>query len=96
MKRALVSVVVGAAMLSGSVAYAASAPLAPAGAAGVKKAEMIDDHTILVVGGGALVAAGLILVLSNNGNGHAAPNTCSPVQTTCGGGSGGTGTTGTH
>jgi len=73
--------------------------LAPAGAAGVKKAEGIDNRTVMAIGGGALVAAGLIVVLSDTGNGHGgATSTCAPGQpaNSCGGGSGGTGSTGTH
>lgn len=91
MKRALVSIMAGAAMLSGSVAYAGSVPLAPAGAAGVKKAEGMDNRTVMAIGGGALVAAGLIVVLSDSGNGHGVSTTCT-TSLTCGGG--GTGTTG--
>jgi hypothetical protein len=83
-------------MLSGSVAYAGSvstAPLAPAGAAGVKKAEMMDDRTIMLIGGGAVVIGGLVLVLSNS-SGHSGSATCGGLTgISCG--AGGTSSSGT-
>jgi len=98
-KRALISILAGAAMLSAPVAYAASTPLAPGGMAGVKAAQNWGGVPVYAWVGGVLVVVGVIAVASNNGNGgHGATTTCSP-DGTCpgGGGSGGTGgTSGTH
>lgn len=82
MKRALFSLLAGAAMLTAPAAFAASTPLAPGGAAGVEQAQNFDNGTWLAVAGGALVIGGLVVVLSNSGNGNAgALNTCTPTQT---------------
>lgn len=62
-----------AAMLVPSLAFAADTstqgPLAPAGAAGVQKAQSFSDNTVLMVGGGAIVVAGLVLALSGSSHG---------------------------
>ena len=72
-------------VLSPSMAFAASpdaaspvskAPLAPAGAAGVKKAEGFTDNTAVLIAGGALVVVGIALV-AGGGNGHSHPTTTS-------------------
>lgn len=82
MKRALISILAGATMLAAPAAFAASTPLAPGGAAGVQKAQEFDQGTWLAVAGGALVVAGLVVVLSNNGNGTPGTLTsCTPTQT---------------
>jgi hypothetical protein len=75
-KRALISIVAGAALLVSSAAYAASTPLAPGGAAGIKQAQ--DWTRIPVWGyvGGVLVIVGFIAVLTDNGNGSAVGSTC--------------------
>lgn len=69
--------------LSPSIALAAApdatstkAPLAPAGAAGVKKAEGFTDNTAVLIAGGALVVGGIVLV-AGGGNGHSHPTTTS-------------------
>lgn len=74
MKRALISLLVGAGMLITPVAYAASAPMAPAstplapgGAAGVHNADL-TKVPIYVWIGGALVIGGLAFALSGNGH----------------------------
>lgn len=96
MKRALISLLAGAALLSAPVAYAAASPLAPGGAAGVKKAEDLGGVPVYAWVGGVLVVVGIIAVTANSSNGHGTTSTCAPGQSTCGGGSGTPGTTGTH
>lgn len=76
MKRALISIAAGAALLFSSGAYAASAPLAPGGAAGVKQAQEWSRIPVWGYVGGVLVIVGFIAVLSDNGAGHAAGDTC--------------------
>lgn len=97
MKRAIISLVAGAALMVSPTAFAASGPLAPGKAAGVEKAEGFDNNTWLAIAGGALVVAGLVVVLSNGGNGHGTTTTCDPTTTgaSCSGGGGTGGTTGT-
>lgn len=96
MKRALISILAGAAMFAAPAAFAASTPLAPGGAAGVENAQNFDNGTWLAVAGGALVVAGLVVVLSNSGNGSAGTvTTCTPTQTGASCPTGGGGTPGT-
>lgn len=81
----MISLLIGAAMVVSPVAYAASGPLAPGEAAGVKKAEMFSsDSTLVWVLGAAVVIGGLAVVLSGNGNGH--PGTTSTCASPAGGG----------
>ncbi len=93
-KRALISILAGAAMLSAPVAYAATSTLAPGGAAGVKTAENWGGVPVYAWVGGVLVVVGVVAVASGGSNGHGVTSTCTPPQTSCGGGTGGT--TGTH
>ena len=69
---------IGAAILASSLivssAFAATdgaAPLAPGKPAGVKQAQEMDNHTLLIVLGLGVVAGGIALVASGGG-GHAA------------------------
>ena len=80
MKKSLISLMAGAALLASPVAYAGSAPLAPGGPAGVQKAENIAGVPVYALVGGVLVVVGLVAVLSDTGNGHAAVTT--PPSTT--------------
>jgi hypothetical protein len=88
----MISLLVGAAMAVSPVAYAASGPLAPGAAAGVKKAEMFSSASTLVwVLGAAVVVGGVALVVSNGSNGHPGTvSTCAPGQTSCSSSSSGT------
>ncbi|HWA29657.1 MAG TPA: hypothetical protein VG867_01105 [Rhizomicrobium sp.] len=74
--------------LSPTVAFAASAdtqpsstaaavtPLAPGGAAGIRKAEnWTDDNTVLIVGGVVIVAGAIALIASGNGHHHHSTST---------------------
>lgn len=83
MKRAMISLLIGAAMVVSPVAYAASGPLAPGEAAGVKKAEIFSsDSTLFWILGAAVVIGGVALVVSGNSNGHPGTiSTCSPGAT---------------
>ena len=74
--------------LSPSIALAASpaqtlpdskTPLAPAGAAGVKKAEGFSNNTAVLIAGGALVVGGIALV-AGGGNGSHHPVTTSTTS----------------
>ncbi len=96
MKRALISILAGAAMLSAPVAYAATSPLAPGGAAGVKTAENWGGVPVYAWVGGVLVVVGIVAVAGNGSNGHGVTSTCGVGQASCGGGGGTGGTTGTH
>lgn len=87
MKKGLVSFLAGAALLASPVAFAAPAPLAPGGAAGVKAAESMGGVPVYAWVGGVLVVVGLVAVLSDTGNGHTATTTCGGPAT--GGGCGG-------
>lgn len=62
-----------------SMALAADPPskasLAPGGAAGVQAAQGFTDNTLLLVGGGALVVGGIVLVASGSGHGHSSGTT---------------------
>jgi len=98
MKRAVVSILAGAALLATSTAFAAasSTPLAPGGAAGIHAAQSYRDVPVYAWVGGALVVVGLVWVLSDTGNSHAGNSTsCAPGASDCSGG-GGTGSTGTN
>ena len=53
--------------------------LAPAGAAGVKQAEMWHDHTLLIILGLGVVVGGVFLVAGHNGHGHPSATTTGPV-----------------
>jgi hypothetical protein len=72
------AIILTACVLASSPAFAADqqthatqqAPLAPGHAAGVQKAEMAGPSTAVWIAGGAIVAAGIILVASNHGGGH--------------------------
>lgn len=78
MKRALISVVVGATLLASSVssvAFAASAPLAPGGAAGVKQAQEWSRIPVWGYVGGVLVIVGFVLVLTDNSKGSVSTTT---------------------
>jgi hypothetical protein len=87
-RKGLVSLVAGAALLASPIAYAASAPLAPGGAAGVQKAQSFAGIPVYALVGGVLVVVGLVAVLSNTGNGHGAvcttgaPPGCTSSSTT--------------
>lgn len=48
----------------------AVSPLAPGHAAGIRNAEINSPSTPVLVAGGAVLAGGLALVLSNNGHDH--------------------------
>ena len=76
MKRAIISVVAGAALVLSSAAFAASAPLAPGGAAGVKQAQEWSRIPVWGYVGGVLVIVGFIAVLTDSDNGHASGTTC--------------------
>ena len=81
MKRALISLVVGAGLLATPVAsFAGSAPLAPGGAAGVRKAESIAGVPVYALVGGVLVVVGIVAVAGGNGGGHVGTTTtgCDP------------------
>jgi hypothetical protein len=78
---------IGAAILASSLivssAFAAtdaSAPLAPGKPAGVKQAQSMDNTLLLVLGLG-VVAGGIALVASGNGNSNVT-NTTSSTSTT--------------
>lgn len=58
---------------------ASKSALAPAGAAGVKKAEGMGDDTFLWVGGALIVAGGIALIASGgSGHHHATTTTSTP------------------
>jgi len=96
-KRALISILAGAAMLSAPVAYAATSPLAPGGAAGVKTAESWGGVPVYAWVGGVLVVVGIVAVAGNSSNGHTGTvSTCAPGVVSCGPGSPSTGTSGTN
>lgn len=73
------AIILTACVLASTPAFAASpasqAPLAPGSAAGLQKAEMTQPSTAVWVGGGAIVAVGLVLALSGSGNGHGPSST---------------------
>ena len=94
-KRPLISLMAGAALMSATVAYAA-APLAPGAAAGVKAAESMGGVPVYAWVGGVLVVVGVVAIASGGSNGHGTTSTCAPGQSSCGGGGSSTGTTGTH
>ena len=48
----------------------AAGPLAPGKPAGVKKAQAMDDNTILYILGGGAIIAGIVLIADNNGGDH--------------------------
>ena len=78
------AIILTACVLASTPAFAASpAPLAPGNAAGLQKAEMTQPSTPVLIAGGAVVVAGLVLALSGNDHNH------SPSATT-------TSATGTH
>ena len=80
MKRALISIIAGAGLLVAPVAsIAASTPLAPGHAAGVKQAENIAGMPVYALVGGVLVVVGIVAVASGQGgSGHIG------TVTTCG------------
>ena len=80
MKRTLISMTVAVALAASPMAYAASSPLAPGTAAGVKKAQsFVNNDTLLWVLGAAVVIGGIALVASG-GNGHVGVvSTCTPT-----------------
>jgi hypothetical protein len=83
-KRALFSVVLTSAMVVASLPAisAASGPLAPGSAAGVKQAQALEASPLLIaVGIGAVIALGVI-ALSNSGDDDAAPTTPPTTTTT--------------
>jgi hypothetical protein len=83
-KKGLISLVAGAALLASSVAYAGSAPLAPGGAAGVQKAENIGGVPVYALVGGVLLVVGFIAVLTDTSKGNANSTTCgSPSSPVC-------------
>lgn len=80
------SVAVATAMLLSSTAAAfggteaspsqvQQAALAPGKAAGVKQAQMMGQHTWMVILGAAVVVGGIILATSDNGNGTVSTTT---------------------
>ena len=81
------AIILTACVLASTPAFAASpapqAQLAPGNAAGLQKAEMTQPSTPVLIAGGAVVVAGLVLALSGNDHNH------SPSATT-------TSATGTH
>ena len=85
MKRALISVLISAAMVIGPLPAmsADTGPLPSGTAAGVKQAQGNNDEEtplLWLVGAGVIIGLG-ILILSNNNNNNAAPVT-PPVTTT--------------
>ena len=80
MRRALVSVLVGVGMLISPVAYGATTPLAPGGAAGVHEANLTRVPVYAWVGG-ALVIVGWVWVLSGNTSHHPGTTTTSAPNT---------------
>jgi hypothetical protein len=76
-KRALISLIVGAGlMISPGMSFAASTPLAPGGAAGVRQAQSMNGVPIYAIVGGVLVIVGFVAVLADNHGGHASSTTC--------------------
>ena len=85
MKRALISLLVSAAMVIGPLPAlsADTGPLPSGTAAGIKQAQDRDDDPPLLwlVGAGVVIAIG-ILILSNNNNGGGGGTTPVTVKTT--------------
>ena len=83
MKKTVISVVLGAAMVMSSAAYAAgAAPLAPGSAAGVHEAQsFFRTNTAYWLLGAGLIVGGIALVASGSGNGHGVVSTCDPTST---------------
>lgn len=74
------AVVAAAMIVSGTTAAFAGTDaqrgaLAPGGSAGVKQAQMWNNHTLLIVLGLGIVVGGVALVASNGGNGHPSTTT---------------------
>ncbi len=86
MKRALISVLISAAMVIGPLPAmsADTGPLPSGTAAGVKQAQGNNDEEtplLWLVGAGVIIGLG-ILILSNNNNNNAAPVTPATTTTT--------------
>ena len=86
-KRALLSILVSAAMVFGSLPAmsADTGPLAPGAAAGVKQAQGVTDPPLIwLVGAGVVIALGILILSNNNegGGGGTAPVTPSTPSTT--------------
>lgn len=76
----MISLLVGAGLMIAPAVNAATAPLAPGGAAGVKQAQMWGGVPIWAYVGGVLVIVGFVAVLSDTGNGtvHTTTTTTGP------------------
>ena len=75
----------GAALLATTlmVTSAFAAPLAPGKPAGVKTAQMMGDHTLLIIGGVAIVGLGIGLAASSgSSNGITAVSTGTSTSST--------------
>ena len=85
MKRALISTVAGEAILFSSGVYAASTPLAPGAAAGIKQAQEWNRIPVWGYVGGVLVIIGFVAILSSNSGGHGGTQTCGGPDGSTGG-----------
>lgn len=83
MKKTGISILLGAAMVMSSAAYAAGeAPLAPGSAAGVHEAQSsFSANSAYWLLGAGLIVGGIALVASGSGNGHGVVSTCTPTST---------------
>jgi hypothetical protein len=85
-KRALISILIGAAMVIGPLPAmsADTGPLAPGSAAGVKQAQGDNDPPLLwLVGAGVVIALGILILSNNNNGGNGTPVPATTTTGTC-------------